>query len=140
MSKESFSSPPGGFPDANTPSETLRKRNGSFPSVKSDSPTPQRAPGRLNPPLQGCQKNRFQALPGAFLTPKRPPKRCENATVRSQVSNLIPPLPREAPGRLNRPFRGSQTSIFKASRGRFWRQNVLRNVAKTQRFVPKCQI
>ena len=41
-------------------------------------------------------------------------------------SNLIFPPPREAPGKLNPPFREShppfresQTSIFKASRGRF---------------------
>ena len=33
MSKDSFSSPPGGFPDAKAPPETLRKRNGSFPEV-----------------------------------------------------------------------------------------------------------
>ena len=61
-------------------------------------------------------------------------------TVRSQVSNLISPPPQEAPGKLNPPFWESQTGIFKASRGLFGRQNVLRNVAKTQRFVPKCQI
>ena len=88
----------------------------------------------------GNLKQASSRPPGGFLTPKRPPKRCENATVRSQVSNLIPPPPREAPGRLNPPFRESQTGIFKASRGLFGRQNVLRNVAKTQRFVPKCQI
>ena len=41
------------------------------------------------------------------------------STVRFQVSNLIPPPPREAPGKLNPPFRESQTSIFKASRGLF---------------------
>jgi len=87
--------PAGDCPDAKAPPETLRKRNGSFPSVKSDFPTPQgpreaQTPvsgmskaGRLKPPFRGCQKIRFQALPEAFLTPKRPPKRCENATVRS---------------------------------------------------------
>src|SRR6056300_1652773 len=117
MSKESFSSPPGSFPDAKTPSETLRKRNGSFPSVKSDSPTPQKAPGRLQPPFRGCQKNRFQALPGAFLTPKRLPKRCENATVRSQVSNLIPPLPRRPPGGSNPRIGDVKRIVFKPSRG-----------------------
>src|SRR6056300_1317778 len=134
MSKETFSSPPGGFPDAKTPSETLRKRNGSFPSVKSDSPTPQRAPGgsnprfgnvkrivfkpgRLKPPFRECQKNRFQALPGAFLTPKRLPKRCENATVRSQVSNLISPLPGRPPGGSTPRFGDVKRIVFKPSRG-----------------------
>ena len=123
-----------------TSSETLRKRNGSFPSVKSDSPNSPGSPREAQTPVFGISNKRLQGLPGAFLTPKRPPKRCENATVRSQVSNLIFPPPREAPGKLNPPFRESQTSIFKASRGLFWRQNVFRNVAKTQRFVPKCQI
>ena len=138
--KQTSSRPPGGFSDAKTSSETLRKRNGSFPSVKSDSPNSPGSPREPQTPVLGISNKRLQGLPGAFLTPKRPPKRCENATIRSQVSNLIPPPPREAPGKLNPPFRESQASIFKASRGLFWRQNVFRNVAKTQRFVPKCQI
>ena len=117
-----------GLFDAKTSSETLRKRNGSFPSVKSDSPTSPGSPREAQPPISGISNRHLQGLPGAFWTPKRPPKRCENATVRSQVSNLIPPPPREAPGRLNPPFRESQTGIFKASRGLFGRQNVLRNV------------
>ena len=31
----------------------------------------------------------LKGLPGAFLTPKRPPKRCENATVRSQLEKRL---------------------------------------------------
>ena len=107
-------------------SRSQNHRDISFPNISGDpfrrvstAATPRKAPGRLNPPFRGCQKNRFQALPGAFLTPKRLPKRCENATVRSQVSNLIPQTPREAPGKLKPPFWGSQTNVFKASRGLF---------------------
>ena len=37
--KQASSRPPGGFFDAKASSETLRKRNGSFPSVKSDFPS-----------------------------------------------------------------------------------------------------
>ena len=107
---------PGAFL-APTSSETLRKRNGSFPSVESDFPTPRKAPGRLNPPFRGCQNNRLQALPGAFLTPKRLPKRCENATVRSQVSNLISPLPGRPPGGSTPRFGDVKRIVFKPSRG-----------------------
>ena len=110
---------PGGFFDAETSSETLRKRNGSLPSVKSDSPTSPGSPREAQSPVSGSSNKHLQGLPGAFWTPKRPPKRCENATVRSQVSNLIFSPPREAPGKLNPSFRESQTSIFKASRGLF---------------------
>ena len=113
------SRPPGGFLDAKTSSETLRKRNGSFPSVKSDSATPLGSPREAQPPVSGISNKHLQGLPGAFLAPKRLPKRCENATVRSQVSNLIFPPPREAPGKLNPPFRESQTGILRASRGLF---------------------
>ena len=99
--------------DAKTSSETLRKRNGSFPSVESDFPTSPRSPRKAQPPVSGISNRHLQGPPGAFLTPKRPPKRCENATVRSQVSNLIPQTPREAPGKLKLPFWGSQTNVFK---------------------------
>src|SRR6056300_809475 len=140
MAKEPFSSPPWGFPGAQRPSEKLRKFYGSFPSVESDFPTPRKAPGRLNPPFRGCQKNRFQALPGAFLTPNRPPKRCATATVRSQVSNLISPLPGRPPGGSTPRFGDVKRIVFKPSRGLSSRQTALRNAAQPPRFVPKCRI
>ena len=103
-------------PSAKTRAGALRH---ACMDVKSDSPTSPGSPREAQPPVSGISNKHLQGLPGAFLTPKRPPKRCENATVRSQVSNLIFTPPREAPGKLNPPFRGSQTSIFKASRGLF---------------------
>ena len=117
--KQTSSRPPGGFSDAKTSSETLRKRNGSFPSVKSDSPNSPGSPREAQTPVLGTSNKHLQGLSRAFLTPKRPPKRCENATVRSQVSILIFPPPWKAPGKLKLPFWGSQTNVFKASRGLF---------------------
>ena len=52
---------------------------------KSDFPTSPGSPRKAQPPVSGISNRHLQSLPGAFLTPKRPPKRCENATVRSQV-------------------------------------------------------
>ena len=65
--KQASSRPPGGFFDAKTSSETLRKRNGSFPSVKSDSPASPRSPREAQPPVSGISNKHLQGLPGAFL-------------------------------------------------------------------------
>ena len=60
-------------------------------NLNPDSPTPPGSPREAQPPVSGISNTHLQGLPEAFSTPKRLPKRCENATVRSQVSNLIPP-------------------------------------------------
>ena len=77
--KQAASRPPGGFFGAKTSSETLRKRNGSFPSVKSDFPTPPGSPREAQPPGSGISNKHLQGLPGAFLAPKRRPLRIPRA-------------------------------------------------------------
>ena len=54
-----------GFFDAKTSSETLRKRNGSFPSVKSDSPIVE-GPREAQPPVSGMSKHSSWKARGLF--------------------------------------------------------------------------
>lgn len=57
-------------------------------------------------------KARFSRPPGGSSEPWRPPKRCENAKFRSQVSNLILPPPREAPGNLKTWFLDEPNAVW----------------------------
>ena len=59
-------------------------------SVKSGFPTSLGSPREAQLPVSGISNKHLQGLPGAFLTPKRLTKRCENATVRSQVAGAEP--------------------------------------------------